>query len=116
MQQHFPVAETRVGLKLQGAEGAGRVIAPAGQDTKSFLKQGATGGKVSAGNAPLKRTELSQLVADYQETYASDGGVYATYKTATLPAYKIIHPISHLFHGFFWGGCLDWVLLNGSRS
>ena len=57
-------------------------------DAKAFLKaiheQGVTGGKVSAGNAPLNRTELSQLVADYQETYASDGGVYATYETATF--------------------------------
>lgn len=55
-------------------------------DAKAFLKaiheQGVTGGKVSAGNAPLSRTELSQLVADYQETHASDGGVSATYETA----------------------------------
>jgi malonyl-CoA O-methyltransferase len=57
-------------------------------DAKSFMKaiheQGVTGGKVSAGNAPLSRTEISQLVADYQETYASDGGVAATYETATF--------------------------------
>ena len=57
-------------------------------DARAFLKaiheQGVTGGKVSTGNAPLTRTELSQLVADYQETYASDGGVYATYETATF--------------------------------
>ena len=57
-------------------------------DAKAFLKaiheQGVTGGKVSAGNAPLSRTELSRLVADYQETYASDGGVLATYETATF--------------------------------
>jgi len=57
-------------------------------DAKAFLRaiheQGVTGGKVSAGNAPLTRTELSQLVADYQETYASDGGVSATYETATF--------------------------------
>jgi malonyl-CoA O-methyltransferase len=57
-------------------------------DAKSFLKaiheQGVTGGKVSTGNAPLNRTELSQLVADYQDVYASDGGVYATYETATF--------------------------------
>jgi malonyl-CoA O-methyltransferase len=57
-------------------------------DAKAFLKaiheQGVTGGKVSAGNAPLSRTEISQLVADYQETYASDGGVFATYETATF--------------------------------
>ncbi len=55
-------------------------------DAKAFLKaiheQGVTGGKVSVGNAPLSRTELGQLVADYQEAHASDGGVYATYKTA----------------------------------
>jgi malonyl-CoA O-methyltransferase len=57
-------------------------------DAKIFLKaiheQGVTGGKVSAGNAPLSRTELSQLVADYQENHASDTGVYATYETATF--------------------------------
>ena len=57
-------------------------------DARAFLKaiheQGVTGGKVSAGNAPLTRTELGQLVADYQETYASGGGVYATYETATF--------------------------------
>ncbi len=57
-------------------------------DAKAFLKaiheQGVTGGKVSAGNAPLSRTELSRLVADYQENHASDGGVYATYETATF--------------------------------
>lgn len=57
-------------------------------DAKAFLKaiheQGVTGGKVSAGNAPLSRTEISRLVADYQETYASDGGVFATYETATF--------------------------------
>lgn len=57
-------------------------------DAKTFLKaiheQGVTGGKVSAGNGPLSRNQLSQLVADYQETYASDGGVAATYETATF--------------------------------
>jgi len=57
-------------------------------DAKAFLRaiheQGVTGGKVSAGNAPLTRIELGQLVADYQETYASDGGVSATYETATF--------------------------------
>jgi malonyl-CoA O-methyltransferase len=57
-------------------------------DAKTFLKaiheQGVTGGKVSAGNAPLTRTELSQLVADYQENHTSDGGVSATYETATF--------------------------------
>ena len=57
-------------------------------DAKAFLKaiheQGVTGGKVSAGNAPLTRTEISQIVADYQETYAADGGIYATYETATF--------------------------------
>ncbi len=57
-------------------------------DAKAFLKaiheQGVTGGKVSAGNAPLNRSEISQLVADYQENFASDGGVAATYETATF--------------------------------
>jgi malonyl-CoA O-methyltransferase len=57
-------------------------------DAKAFLKaiheQGVTGGKVSAGNAPLTRTELGRLVADYQENFASAGGVYATYETATF--------------------------------
>jgi len=55
---------------------------------KDFLKaiheQGVTGGTVSTGNAPLTRKELSQLVADYQEAYASEGGVRATYETATF--------------------------------
>ncbi len=57
-------------------------------DAKAFLKaiheQGVTGGKVSAGNAPLTRTELSRLVADYQENFTSNGGVLATYETATF--------------------------------
>jgi len=57
-------------------------------DAKAFLQaiheQGVTGGKVSAGNAPLTRNELSQFVADYQETYASNGGVFASYETATF--------------------------------
>ena len=57
-------------------------------DAAAFLQaiheQGVTGGKVSAGNAPLNRTELSRLIADYQGSYASDGGVYATYETATF--------------------------------
>ena len=57
-------------------------------DAKAFLKaiheQGVTGGKVSAGNAPLTRTELSRLVADYQESYTAAAGVYATYETATF--------------------------------
>ncbi|MEI6890679.1 MAG: methyltransferase domain-containing protein [Pontiella sp.] len=55
-------------------------------DAKSFLKaiheQGVTGGKVSAGNAPLNRSELSQLVVDYQKMHAANGGVSATYETA----------------------------------
>lgn len=57
-------------------------------DAKAFLKaiheQGVTGGKVSAGSAPLNRAELSQLVADYQDLHASDNGVCATYETATF--------------------------------
>ena len=57
-------------------------------DARAFFQaiheQGVTGGKVSAGNAPLSRTELSRLVADYQENHASNGGVYATYETATF--------------------------------
>ncbi len=57
-------------------------------DAKAFLKaiheQGVTGGKISTGNAPLTRTELGRLVADYQETCTSNGGVYATYETATF--------------------------------
>lgn len=57
-------------------------------DAKAFLKaiheQGVTGGKVSVGSAPLTRTELSQLVADYQESYACAGGVCATYESATF--------------------------------
>ena len=51
---------------------------------EAIHEQGVTGGKVSAGSAPLTRTELGQLVADYQENYTSDGGVYATYETATF--------------------------------
>jgi len=57
-------------------------------DAKAFLcaihEQGVTGGKVSAGNVPLSRTELSRLVADYQETFAVADGVRATYETATF--------------------------------
>jgi malonyl-CoA O-methyltransferase len=57
-------------------------------DAASFLKaiheQGVTGGRISSGNAPLTRAELSQLVADYQESHSTDGGVYATYETATF--------------------------------
>ena len=57
-------------------------------DAKAFLRaiheQGVTGGRVSAGDTPLNRTEISRLAADYQIAYASDGGVYATYETATF--------------------------------
>jgi malonyl-CoA O-methyltransferase len=57
-------------------------------DAKAFLRaiheQGVTGGKVSAGNAPLTRSELSRLVADYQENFTPGNGVYATYETATF--------------------------------
>jgi malonyl-CoA O-methyltransferase len=57
-------------------------------DAKAFLKaiheQGVTGGKVSAGNAPLTRSEISRLVADYQDAFALDDGVYATYETASF--------------------------------
>ncbi|MDF7798125.1 methyltransferase domain-containing protein [Pontiellaceae bacterium B1224] len=62
-------------------------------DAKAFLKaiheQGVTGGKVSSGNAPLNRAELSQLVADYQDLHASDDAVFATYETATFLLTKI---------------------------
>jgi malonyl-CoA O-methyltransferase len=51
---------------------------------KAILEPGVTGGMVSAGNAPLSRTELSQLVADYQINHSTDGGVCATYETATF--------------------------------
>ncbi len=57
-------------------------------DAKVFLRaiheQGVTGGKVSAGNAPLNRAELSRLAADYQEQFASGRGVCATYETAVF--------------------------------
>jgi len=57
-------------------------------DAAAFLRaiheQGVTGGKVSIGTAPLTRTELGQLVADYQENHAYDDGVCATYETATF--------------------------------
>jgi len=57
-------------------------------DAKAFLRaiheQGVTGGKVSVGNAPLSRSELSQLVADYQENFPAGGGILATYETATF--------------------------------
>ena len=62
-------------------------------DAKEFLRaiheQGVTGGKVSTGNAPLTRSELSRLVADYQEAHASGGGVCATYETATFLLTKV---------------------------
>lgn len=58
------------------------------KDAEAFLRaiheQGVTGGRVSAGKAPLSRGELSRLVADYQETYAAEGGVYATYESAVF--------------------------------
>lgn len=54
-------------------------------DAESFLRaiheQGVTGGRVSAGSAPLNRTELSRLLADYQDQFSSDQGVYATYES-----------------------------------
>jgi len=57
-------------------------------DAKAFLKaiheQGVTGGKISMGRAPLTRTEISRLIANYQEGFCTDGGVYATYETATF--------------------------------
>jgi malonyl-CoA O-methyltransferase len=58
------------------------------EDATAFLKaiheQGVTGGRVSIGKAPLSRGELSRLVADYQEIYAADDGVYATYESAAF--------------------------------
>jgi malonyl-CoA O-methyltransferase len=58
------------------------------EDAGAFLRaiheQGVTGGKVSAGNAPLNRSELGQITAGYEEAYASDGGVFATYETAAF--------------------------------
>jgi malonyl-CoA O-methyltransferase len=57
-------------------------------DATAFLKaiheQGVTGGKVSTGSAPLNRTEISRLAAEYQENYSYDGGVSASYETATF--------------------------------
>jgi malonyl-CoA O-methyltransferase len=51
---------------------------------KAIHEQGVTGGKVSAGATPLSRSELSRLVADYQDNFAVEGGVTATYETATF--------------------------------
>lgn len=57
-------------------------------DAESFLRaiheQGVTGGKVSAGHAPLNRSELSQLIVEYQESFASGHGVRATYESAVF--------------------------------
>ena len=57
-------------------------------DATAFLKaiheQGVTGGRVSVGSAPLNRTEINRLAAGYQENYPYDGGVFATYETATF--------------------------------
>ncbi len=75
-----------VGFKLERRQHAEEEILY--DDARTFLRaiheQGVTGGKVSSGNAPLTRGELSRLVADYQEEFASDGGVVATYETATF--------------------------------
>lgn len=58
------------------------------ENANAFLRaiheQGVTGGKISMGHAPLTRAELSQLVTDYQENFSVDGGVYATYESATF--------------------------------
>ena len=57
-------------------------------DARSFMKalheQGVTSGKVSAANAPLNRSEITQIIADYQRNHATEGGVAATYETATF--------------------------------
>ncbi|QBG48403.1 methyltransferase domain-containing protein [Verrucomicrobia bacterium S94] len=56
------------------------------KDARTFLRaiheQGVTGGRVSTANIPLTRSEISRLTTVYQNRYASDGGVCATYETA----------------------------------
>ncbi|MCF7849962.1 MAG: methyltransferase domain-containing protein [Kiritimatiellales bacterium] len=53
---------------------------------RAIHEQGVTGRRVTGDSEPLTRGELSELVADYQERFAADGGVYATYETAVFLA------------------------------
>lgn len=50
--------------------------------------QGSTGGRISLSAAPMNRGELRRLVMDYDASYKSDGGVYATYCVSYFVAKK----------------------------
>lgn len=56
---------------------------------RAIHEQGVTGGKVSAGNAPLNRSELTRLIEEYQLLHACKDGVLASYETATFLAQKV---------------------------
>ena len=51
--------------------------------------QGSTGGNVSASVVPMNRSELRDLVMDYDTRYKCDDGVYATYHIACFKAVKL---------------------------
>ena len=58
---------------------------------QSLHDQGVTGGRVSSGAAPLCRSELRRLAADYDASFRNDGGVQATYRVAYFSAKKQRH-------------------------
>jgi len=51
---------------------------------RAIHEQGVTGRRITGSSIPLTRGELSELVGEYQERFAADGGVYATYETAVF--------------------------------
>lgn len=55
---------------------------------RSLHDQGVTGGGVSWSAAPLNRDELRRLAVDYDASYGSGGGVFATYRIAYFFAEK----------------------------
>jgi malonyl-CoA O-methyltransferase len=56
---------------------------------RTLHEQGVTGGTLSRGSKLLNRTELTRLLAEYSENYATpSGGVYATYTVGFYCARK----------------------------
>ena len=51
---------------------------------KALHEQGVTGGKFGAAKRPLSRTELAQLVDQYQQRFSTAENVFATYQTASF--------------------------------
>jgi len=65
-------------------------FASASEFLKHLHDQGLTGGKFSTGGIPLTRSEIGELVSDYDSNYKTEtGGVYATYEVLYVVATKL---------------------------